>query len=95
MPAKKHMDVLDEICGGESTDSSQNSDEDDEPPFKKAVAHKKVTVEALERAGYEGGPSVMHVPEQKSLEPQSWQWSKGDATTARHASPTPEVRTLF
>lgn len=91
MPAKKRMDVLDEICGGESSDGSENSEEDDEPPSKKPAGISKVTVEALERAGYKAGPSVMHVPEQKTKEPESWQWGKGEARKTREASPTPEV----
>ena len=92
MPVKKRLDVLDDFCGSES---DEGSDAEDGPgPAKKRATAPKVTVQALERAGYQSGPSVLHVPEQKVAEPEgTWDWSKGERHE-REASPTPEVRSL-
>lgn len=92
MPVKKRLDVLDDFCGSES---DEGSDAEDGPgPAKKRATAPKVTVQALERAGYQSGPSVLHVPEQRAAEPEStWDWSKGDQHD-RDASPTPEVCTV-
>jgi hypothetical protein len=97
MPLKKRaMDVLDDLCG-EISDESSTDDEKGQPPVKRTAAAascSKLSVEALERAGYTSGPSVLHVPEQRSKEPEStWEWSKGHEQQDQDASPTERVCT--
>lgn len=53
----------------------------------------KVNVAALHRAGYEAGPSVLFVPEQKDRSaPESWEWSNGRGSAGQQAGPTPQAR---
>lgn len=91
-PKKRAMDVLDDLCG-EHSDESSTDDEKGQPPVNRtAGGSSKLSVEALARAGYTSGPSVLHVPEQRSTEPEStWEWSKGHEQQDRDASPTERV----
>lgn len=92
-PKKRGMDVLDDLCGEDSDDSSAG--EPSAPPQKKPAAGgaSKLSVAALERAGYTAGPSVMHVPEQRSTEPQgAWEWSQGRTQEPEEAGPSAAVR---
>ena len=91
-PKKRGMDALDDLVGG-SDDSSDDEEPVQAPAPKKQAGAAKLRVEDLERAGYQAGPSVMHVPENKAAQPEStWEWSRGDRTAEAQASPTAEVR---
>lgn len=46
---------------------------------------------ALVRAGYKAGPSVLHVPEQRSKADQVWDWAAERKASVIEHSPTPEV----
>lgn len=54
---------------------------------------KKVQVDsaALERAGYKAGPSVLHVPEQRTRADEVWEYAAERKTSVLDHSPTPEV----
>jgi hypothetical protein len=83
------MDALDDLCG--SSDASSEDEATDQPPMKRSAAAKP-KLEDLERAGYQAGPSVLHVPEQRAAEPEgTWEWSKGAADPSADTEPTDEV----
>jgi hypothetical protein len=96
-PKKRNMDALDDLCGDESEQSSDEEAEKPAPTPKQSAssaAGKKLRVEDLERAGYQAGPSVLHVPEQRSQKPEStWDWGTGKGEIrADDGAPTDEVR---
>eukprot|EP01025_Chloroclados_australasicus_P022856 TRINITY_DN23393_c0_g1_i1.p1 TRINITY_DN23393_c0_g1~~TRINITY_DN23393_c0_g1_i1.p1 ORF type:complete len:171 (+),score=26.42 TRINITY_DN23393_c0_g1_i1:349-861(+) len=71
------MDALQALSSDSGSDSEQ--EEDASPPTKRPNTVKpKVSVDAVMRAGYESGPSILHIPEQRDAVPEcSFQWSKG------------------
>ena len=92
-PKKRNLDVLGDLCGSDSDDSA--SEGKSAPPPKKpaAASSAKLSMEALERAGYTSGPSVLHVPEQRDVEDTGvWEWSTGRNREAHDAEPTQEER---
>lgn len=96
-PKKRAMrDALCALDGDDSSDSSENSadekQETDGPnEEEKAQAQKKIRLDALERAGYSSGPSLLHIPKQKDADSpvSGWGTSKGQSVTEH--SPTAEV----
>jgi hypothetical protein len=86
------MDALDAL----SSDSGSEGEQDDYEPTAHAkqtkAAASKLGVQDLVRAGYEAGPSVLFVPEQKSRSgPESWEWSDGRDKRDREAEPSKQV----
>lgn len=54
----------------------------------------EIGYESLKRHGFEGGPSVLHVPppRQADDEKQDWSWSKGEESRAKETEETYEDR---
>lgn len=97
--APKKRTLRDALCALDDDDSSDNSgSEEDEQPgnepseSERAQAQKKIQLEALQRAGYSSGPSLLHIPKQPDADvdaPSGWGTGKGQSITEH--SPTPEV----
>lgn len=79
-----------------SSSASESGDEGDPigPSRGPQPVQKKVQVDsaALERAGYKAGPSVLHVPEQRTRADEVWEYAAERKTSVLDHSPTPEER---
>ena len=92
--APKKRAMRDALCALDDSDSSGNSEEEEQAkPSEAETAQKKIRLEALERAGYSSGPSLLHIPKQPddTDEPSGWGTGKGQSVIDR--SPTAEVKT--
>ena len=71
----------------------KRQEEEQAKPSEAETAQKKIRLEALERAGYSSGPSLLHIPKQPddTDEPSGWGTGKGQSVIDH--SPTAEVKT--
>jgi hypothetical protein len=85
--------MKDALCALDSSDDdSDGTDEGNEGEEKVAeVPQKKIKLDALQRAGYSSGPSLLHIPKQPEAQQDDWDWGKGKGQSAVADSPTAEV----
>lgn len=94
--APKKRAMRDALCAldGEDSDSSEEEEQAKPSEEETAQAQKKIRLEALERAGYSSGPSLLHIPKQPDDDadaPSGWGTGKGQSVLDH--SPTAEVHT--
>ena len=94
--APKKRAMRDALCAldGEDSDSSEEEEQTKPSEEETAQAQKKIRLEALERAGYSSGPSLLHIPKQPDDDadaPSGWGTGKGQSVLDH--SPTAEVHT--
>jgi hypothetical protein len=94
-PKKRGMrDALCALDGDESSSSESDSEEKNQQARsedEQAQAQKKIRLEALERAGYSSGPSLLHIPKQPDDADQATAWGTGKGQSVTEHSPTAEV----
>ena len=93
------MDVL--VDDGSDDDSSDGDSATEHastnPPSgtKNKTLGQKVRLEDLEKAGYQSGPSVLHIRAPAREEPEcSWAWADGAAAKEQETTDTAEVRII-
>eukprot|EP00892_Ulva_mutabilis_P006186 jgi/Ulvmu1/393/UM001_0400.1 len=90
MAPKRFRGDLDSSSGSDTGDDDELASANKNPqPLPKKI---QVDPAALERAGYKAGPSVLHVPEQRSKAGDVWDWAAERKASVIEQSPTPEER---
>uniref|UniRef100_A0A7S0RPI0 Uncharacterized protein n=1 Tax=Chlamydomonas leiostraca TaxID=1034604 RepID=A0A7S0RPI0_9CHLO len=85
----KFAGLLDDLSGSGS-DSESEEQEQEEQQTKKPK--KEITVEDLQRVGFKGGPSVLHMKAPQDQGPQNWNWSDGRQLKNKEEEETLEER---
>eukprot|EP00958_Prasinococcus_capsulatus_P013210 scaffold1336_cov379-Prasinococcus_capsulatus_cf.AAC.8 len=79
--------------GGAELEPPPEQDDEGGAGAKKTGATKEVDFEALQKAGYGGGPSVLLMPHAKQQHGDpNWSWGKGDRARGRDGPETEEER---
>jgi hypothetical protein len=74
-PKKKILDALEALSDdGSNEASSSASEEPEEAPQQQPAKKQKISLEDLQKQGYNSGPSVLYmkVPEEEGQ--QNWSW---------------------
>jgi len=72
---KKILDALDAVSDNSEASSSSDSEADEEPqqPAKKQKTDN-ITLEDLQKQGYNSGPSVLYMKPPEEDGQQNWNW---------------------
>lgn len=91
--APKRRAMKDALCAldDDSSDESDRTDGEESGDNKAEVPQKKIRLDALQRAGYSSGPSLLHIPKQPDVQEDAWDWGSGKDQSVVAHSPTVQV----